>query len=245
MSRNRDLALLRLGNNHVFEFSGNGSTNCTALVISDAPTNSDLIKGKPFSDRGGMLLRAIVHDVLVKGGIDGRGIGWTYAVHTLPGKTGKTKQPTTDEKASSRSYLERVIRSLEPDTILVTGAVALSCWRQDLSVSTHRGYAGLWYDIPTLITVHPASVIRGNYNDRHYLTRDLESLYCICTGMGWRAFGFDRCSRCKADADHHDPDGVGYCFKHWKQFRTQWKKDRQRWTKLKAIAAQPTLPGVT
>lgn len=221
------------------EFKG---TNCKLMIIGEAPGRTEMQKGRPFVGRAGMLMRALVQKELIDRGIDGRTIAWANAVNCYPSKDHKVRQPTTGEIGNCRGWLEEQIWRVDPDIILHTGATAFASWRSDLSISKHHGCFGVSRGgKPTIGTFHPASVLRGNEGYRDCISYDLESVYCVLSGMEWHGFAFNSCVRCSKDFDRTDRDGITYCNKHWKTEKTRWKREEEKWKVVKAKAMQPKL----
>lgn len=255
MSR-RELALLQQGIRHCdrcvisdemrkmgyspapVEFKG---TDCQLMIIGEAPGKTEMQKGRPFVGRAGMLMRALVQKELIDRGIDERTIAWANTVSCFPSKDHKVRQPTTGEIGNCRSWLEAQVSLLNPRYVLLAGATAFSAWRTDLSISKHHGYFGLWNGRPTIGTFHPASVLRGNEGHRDSISYDLESIYCVLSGMEWQGFEFNSCVRCSRNFDRRDRDGATYCDKHWKTEKTRWKREEDKWKVVKATTMQPKM----
>ena len=219
--------------------------NSPLLIIGEAPGSQEVAKGKPFVGPSGKLLRALVKEAGFK---EEWMVSYGNAANCFPQRkdnaTGKMgiRQPSRDELGGCRGHLQKLFSTVGPQVVLLAGAVALSTWRTDLSVSKNRGVAGRWWGRWTVIpTYHPSSVLRGQEENKHWIKTDIENAYLICTGMGPEAFRMERCVKCGDVATEWDDDLIAYCGRHWQTWMRHWQKERKEWQKVRAKMLQPRM----
>jgi len=130
------------------------------LIVGEAPGADEDAQGEPFVGQAGKLLDAMLAAV---GLSRGRNV---FIANVLKCRPPGNRDPSADEVASCRIYLERQIELLAPRMILVVGKVASGALLgTDLPMSRLRGQrhtlvvAGR--AIPLVATYHPAYLLRS------------------------------------------------------------------------------------
>ena len=107
---------------------GNGSLDAELVVVGEAPgagtPEAELWKGGNWT---GMAYTARhsgrkIRDLFADLGFDNRKLYYTNAVKCFPeGEEGSNREPTSEERANCRPYLETEIEEIEPRAVVATG----------------------------------------------------------------------------------------------------------------------------
>ena len=96
---------------------GTGDPNATILLLGEAPGADEDKTGEPFVGRAGKLLTDIIH-----------ACGWKreelYICNVLRCRPPGNRNPTTEEAANCRGWLDGQIAAVQPDWIICWGSVA-------------------------------------------------------------------------------------------------------------------------
>ena len=96
---------------------GTGDPNASILLLGEAPGADEDKTGEPFVGRAGKLLTDIIH-----------ACGWTreelYICNVLRCRPPGNRNPTTEEAANCRGWLDGQIAAVQPDWIICWGSVA-------------------------------------------------------------------------------------------------------------------------
>lgn len=134
---------------------GVGSPNAKLLVIGEAPGEEEDKQGEPFVGRAGQLLTKMLE-----------AINFTreeiYIANILKCRPPKNRRPTSDEVAECEPYLWKQIELLQPVLILALGLTAAeTLFKQKVTMKDIRGNILHYKKIPTIITYHPAALLRN------------------------------------------------------------------------------------
>lgn len=152
------------------------------MVIGEAPGEDEDRTGRPFVGAAGQLLNKMLKSI-------GFAREQVYISNVLNWRPPGNRTPRPDEVAICLPYLMRHIELVQPQFILLTGALAAQAVlaRSD-SVSRLRGQwwdyhsSGLDKPIPALVTYHPAYLLRSphqkkeSWRDLRLLKKKLESI---------------------------------------------------------------------
>lgn len=139
-----------------------GNPAAKLMVVGEAPGTEENRMGKPFVGRSGQLLDQILAAVQFNSEQD---VFITNAVFRLPpGDGGKPlRKPTTAEIDFYRPYLMEIIRLIDPQIIILTGAVSMQSvlGETKLGITKMRGQwrqvDGRW----VMPIFHPAYLLRN------------------------------------------------------------------------------------
>jgi len=134
-----------------------GNPESSLMVIGEAPGRDEDIAGKPFVGRSGQLLDKMLTS-----------IGLTeddfYITNVVNWRPPKNRNPSLDEIAMCRPFLNRHIELMAPKLLLIVGGVSLSAMTGITGIMKNRGQ---WQninigtgDIPALPIYHPAFLLR-------------------------------------------------------------------------------------
>lgn len=137
---------------------GVGARDAPLLIIGEAPGAEEDRRGEPFVGRAGKLLDrmlfAIGHDRQRN----------TYIANICKFRPPDNRDPTADEVAADRPYLERQIALISPKLIVAVGRVAAQTLlgsAENLGKLRGRLHKYPGSDIPVLVTYHPAYLLRS------------------------------------------------------------------------------------
>lgn len=137
---------------------GVGDRQAQWLIIGEAPGAEEDRQGEPFVGRAGQLLDAMLAAL----GLN-RQHG-VYIANVLKCRPPNNRDPHLDEISACRGYLERQISLINPKIILCVGkhaATTLLGLSPDTAVGKLRGQVHRVHNIPTVITYHPAYLLRS------------------------------------------------------------------------------------
>lgn len=137
---------------------GVGNQNADLLLVGEAPGADEDRQGEPFVGRAGQLLDAMLKAM----GLDRRSV---YITNILKCRPPGNRNPSLDEAATCRGYLDRQIQLIQPKIILAMGAVAAhNLLSTDEAVGRLRqrehSYENGTNHIPLRVTYHPAYLLR-------------------------------------------------------------------------------------
>jgi DNA polymerase len=135
-----------------------GNPEAAIMLVGEAPGSEEDQQGKPFVGRAGQLLDRMLKAI----GLDRTKV---FIVNTVPWRPPGNREPTPDEMALCRPFLERQVELVAPRLMVTLGNVPTKSlfgtttgimrmrgqWK-DLTLGTHA--------VPTLATLHPAYLLR-------------------------------------------------------------------------------------
>ncbi len=125
------------------------------MIIGEAPGADEDKQGKPFVGRAGKLLT----DILKAINFDRDEV---YIANILKCRPPNNRNPLPDEMDACTPYLYKQIELIKPKTILCLGLVAASYLiNQKLSLTKMRGNIYEVKGIQTMVTYHPAALLRN------------------------------------------------------------------------------------
>lgn len=130
-----------------------GNPKAQLMIIGEAPGYSEDVRGLPFVGDAGELL----NNILKACGLSRQDV---YIANTIKCRTPNNREPSEEESANCRGYLDRQIDLVKPKFMLLLGSVASKALLGGY-VSSLRGQ---WFDykgIQTICTYHPAYLLRN------------------------------------------------------------------------------------
>jgi DNA polymerase len=135
---------------------GVGSPTARVMFIGEAPGADEDRTGEPFVGRAGGLLT----DMITKG--MGLARSDVYIANILKSRPPNNRDPLPDEVAHCRPYLERQIEIVRPEYLCLLGRIAgQTLLETALPMGKLRGRWHRYRGIPTLVTYHPAALLRN------------------------------------------------------------------------------------
>ncbi len=136
---------------------GVGSTSADWMFIGEAPGAEEDRRGEPFVGRAGKLLDEMLRAV----GLDRQTV---FIANILKCRPPNNRDPSVEEAAQCRGYLERQIELIAPKIIVAVGRIAAQqLLETDAPVGRMRGQVHRVGPaaIPTVVTYHPAYLLRS------------------------------------------------------------------------------------
>lgn len=133
---------------------GDGNPHARIMFIGEGPGRDEDLQGLPFVGRAGELLTRMIGAM----GLDRKKD--VYIANIVKCRPPENRNPEPEEAKMCLPYLEQQIRLIQPQVIVLLGAVPL------LYLLNERGITrvhGTWFDycgIKTLPTYHPAFLLR-------------------------------------------------------------------------------------
>ena len=136
---------------------GVGSEEADWMIVGEAPGAEEDRRGEPFVGRAGKLLDEMLRSL----GLDRQTV---FIANILKCRPPNNRDPSAEESAACRGYLDRQIELISPRIILAVGRVAAQLLLEtDAPVGRMRGrlHATGAAEIPTVVTYHPAYLLRS------------------------------------------------------------------------------------
>jgi len=134
---------------------GVGNPDADWMIIGEAPGAEEDRRGEPFVGRAGKLLDEMLLAI-------GQSRTSAFIANILKCRPPNNRDPSQEEAASCRPYLERQIELVQPRIILAVGRIAAQQLLQtDAPVGTLRGKRHQLGAIPLVVTYHPAYLLRS------------------------------------------------------------------------------------
>jgi DNA polymerase len=154
---------------------GTGSPETRLMFIGEAPGADEDRLGEPFVGRAGQLL----NDMITKG--MGLSRDQVYIANILKCRPPDNRTPTIEEASNCVGYLEEQIAIIRPEFLCLLGRVALQeLLKTTLSMSKLRGKWHQYRGIPTIVTYHPAYLLRKP----EFKRESWEDLQMLMAAMG-------------------------------------------------------------
>jgi DNA polymerase len=134
---------------------GVGNPEAQWMIIGEAPGAEEDRRGEPFVGRAGKLLDEMLLAI-------GEQRTSVFIANILKCRPPNNRDPSPDEAAACRPYLERQIELVQPKIILAVGRIAAQQLLQsDAPVGRLRGKVHDLGGTPLVVTYHPAYLLRS------------------------------------------------------------------------------------
>lgn len=150
-ARCRKCGLCETRTNVVF---GDGNPQARIMFIGEGPGRDEDLQGLPFVGRAGELLTRMIGAM----GLDRKKD--VYIANIVKCRPPENRNPEPEEAKMCMPYLEQQIRLVQPEVIVLLGAVPMLYLLNERGISRVHG---TWFDycgIKTLPTFHPAFLLR-------------------------------------------------------------------------------------
>lgn len=162
-------SLCRTRNNTV---PGGGPASAELLFIGEGPGADEDRQGVPFVGRAGQKL----NDMIAYLGLTRDDV---YICNILKCRPPGNRNPSPDEAAICRHYLDRQIELVNPSVICLLGSIPLKYITNNMRAAITR-VRGQWIDyrgVPTMPTFHPAYLLRSyTVANRKAVASDFDAL---------------------------------------------------------------------
>lgn len=134
---------------------GVGSPDADLVIIGEAPGAQEDKQGEPFVGRAGKLLDKILEAIdFARGDV--------YIANILKSRPPQNRNPRSDEVEAHIPILYKQLVLIQPKLILCVGKVAANTLLdRSSSLGSMRGKFHDFYGIPTMVTYHPAALLRN------------------------------------------------------------------------------------
>lgn len=154
---------------------GSGNPNADLMVIGEAPGADEDKQGLPFVGRAGQLLTKILESI----GLQRDDV---FICNILKCRPPNNRKPLVSETDECEPYLHKQIELVKPRFILALGLTsANTLLRNKESMSALRGKVHDYHGISTLVTYHPAALLR-NPEWKKSTWDDMKFLRSLLTG---------------------------------------------------------------
>ncbi|MCP3869310.1 MAG: uracil-DNA glycosylase [Gammaproteobacteria bacterium] len=134
---------------------GVGNQSADIMIIGEAPGVEEDRQGEPFVGRAGQLLTAM----LLAMGLQREEV---FIANILKCRPPGNRDPRPEEALRCEPFLRRQVKLVKPKVILAVGRVAAqNLLKSQEAVGRMRGKAFRFDDIPTVVTYHPAYLLRS------------------------------------------------------------------------------------
>jgi DNA polymerase len=134
---------------------GSGNPNAELMLVGEGPGADEDRQGLPFVGAAGELLTRIIQAIEMTR-------EQVYIANVVKCRPPGNRDPQPDEVAACRGYLDRQIALVRPRVLVALGRVAAqTLLGNDAPIGRMRGQ---WYQvqgIPTMVTYHPAALLRN------------------------------------------------------------------------------------
>jgi uracil-DNA glycosylase len=135
---------------------GTGDRAARWLFIGEAPGAEEDRRGEPFVGRAGQLLDSMLEALGLQRGQD------VYIANVLKCRPPGNRDPSPDEAAACRGFLDRQIALVAPRVIVALGRIAAqNLLGTDAPLGRLRDQRLEYQGIPLVATYHPAYLLRS------------------------------------------------------------------------------------
>jgi len=134
---------------------GSGDPNADLMFIGEGPGAEEDRQGLPFVGRAGELLTRMILAIELQR-------DQVYIANIVKCRPPNNRDPEPDEVAACRGFLERQIELVRPRVICALGRIAAqTLLGVDTPIGRLRGQWTTVRGVPTMITYHPAALLRN------------------------------------------------------------------------------------
>lgn len=134
---------------------GSGNENADIMIIGEAPGADEDEQGLPFVGKAGQLLTKIIEAIDLKR-------DEVFIANILKCRPPNNRRPQASEVDECEPYLHKQISLIKPAFILVLGLTAAdTLFKSKHKMADARGQLKEYQGIKTLITYHPAALLRN------------------------------------------------------------------------------------
>jgi len=134
---------------------GSGNPNADIMIVGEAPGADEDEQGLPFVGRAGQLLTKILEAISLPR-------EEVYICNILKCRPPNNRKPLVGETDQCEPYLWRQIEIVQPKLILALGLTAANTLLKNKESMTNlRGKIHDYHGIRTLVTYHPAALLRN------------------------------------------------------------------------------------
>ncbi|MEM6576859.1 MAG: uracil-DNA glycosylase [Pseudomonadota bacterium] len=137
-----------------------GLAGARVMIVGEAPGRDEDMQGKPFVGRAGQLLDKMLAAI----GLDRKAEDPTQAVYitnVLPWRPPQNRDPTKEEIAMMRPFVERHVALAKPEAVVLMGNISCDAGLGKRGITRLRGTWSNAYGMPAIPMFHPAYLLRS------------------------------------------------------------------------------------
>ena len=139
---------------------GDGNPSARVLILGEAPGSEEDREGRPFVGAAGQLLDKMFAAIgLSRGAADPAAA--VYITNVMPWRTPQGRDPSAEEIAMMRPFVERHIALVNPDVIVLMGNTPCAALLGQRGIVKLRGVWAAALGKPVLPMTHPANLLRN------------------------------------------------------------------------------------
>jgi len=139
--------------NHVF---GEGNESARLMFIGEGPGEDEDRSGRPFVGKAGQLLTKIIENGLKIPRSE------VYIANIVKCRPPYNRDPQADEASSCLPFLQKQIKCIKPEVIIILGKVALkNLLNIETTIKEARNANYTYSNIPAIVTYHPSALLRN------------------------------------------------------------------------------------
>lgn len=151
----RECQRCALSQNRTHFVFGTGNPNANLMLIGEAPGREEDLKGEPFVGQAGQLLDKILKAI----DFERREV---YIANILKCRPPQNRDPLPEEITICFPYLQKQIKLIKPQIILILGRIAAqTLLKTDAPLTSLRKQTYKFQNIPAFVTFHPAALLRN------------------------------------------------------------------------------------
>ena len=136
-----------------------GNPRARLMLIGEAPGRDEDAAGRPFVGRAGQLLDRMFAAIgISRSSPDAESA--IYITNVMPWRPPQNREPSADEVAMMRPFLERHVKLVAPDVIVLMGNTACLAVLGRGGITRLRGHWAEAWGRPVLPMCHPAYLLR-------------------------------------------------------------------------------------
>lgn len=149
---------LKLGaRNLVF---ADGRPEARVMIIGEAPGRDEDLQGRPFVGRAGQLLDRMFAAInMARDAADAKSA--LYITNILPWRPPQNRDPSPEEVAMLRPFVERHVELADPEVIVLMGNISCGAILGQRGITRLRGKWVKAFSRPVLPMFHPAYLLRN------------------------------------------------------------------------------------
>ncbi|MEM8536832.1 MAG: uracil-DNA glycosylase [Pseudomonadota bacterium] len=137
-----------------------GNAAARVMIVGEAPGRDEDIQGKPFVGRAGQLLDRMLAAIDLDRHADSSESA-VYITNVLPWRPPQNRDPTKEEIAMMRPFVERHVQLINPDCVVLMGNISCDAGLGRRGITRLRGKWSEAYGKPCLPMFHPAYLLRN------------------------------------------------------------------------------------
>ena len=139
---------------------GDGNPSARVLILGEAPGSEEDREGRPFVGPAGQLLDKMFAAIGLSRGAADRGEA-LYITNVMPWRPPQSRDPSAEEIAMMRPFVERHIALVNPDVIVLMGNTPCAALLGQRGILKLRGVWAAALGKPVLPMTHPANLLRN------------------------------------------------------------------------------------